>query len=217
MSIKILIAENHRMISDGLVELIKGIPEVKVTALAADGVQAVELANEHNPDVVIMDINMPRLNGIEAARRISAGYTGVKIIALSAHSDKRYVKGMLAAGASAYILKDNAFDDLKKAIRTVMNGQRYFSQEIMEIVMDDYINSMETDENRSYASLSTREREVFQLLVEGYDTGKISDLINVSKRTVSTHRTNVMKKLKCDSIAAMTKIAIREGVILLDE
>jgi DNA-binding NarL/FixJ family response regulator len=214
---KILIADNHVMVRDGLATLLKKSVDCEIVAVASDGRQAVRMAEEYAPDVIIMDVNMPDLNGIEAAGQIKALLPKTRIVALSAHADKRYVRGMLRAGAAAYILKDNAFDDLVVAIRKVLQGRRHFSQKVVDIALDDYADTLGHKDDALCSRLTDREREVFQLLAEGKTADDISRRLHVSTRTVSTHKTNLMKKLGCTSLAELTMAAVREGLINPDE
>jgi DNA-binding NarL/FixJ family response regulator len=187
-----------------------------VVGEAENGRLAVRLAAELKPDVVVMDINMPELNGIEATRQIVAEHSGAKIIALSMYSDKRYVVGMLKAGVSGYLLKNCAFDELVAAISAVMNNQNYMSQKIAGTVMKEYASILEASDSSPAAQLSAREREVLQLIAEGMKTKDIADRIHVSIKTVETHRQQIMRKLNVTSVAELTKIALREGLTSLD-
>lgn len=216
MTTKILIADNHIMVRDGLASMLKKGTDCQIVALASDGHEAVSLAMEHQPDVIVMDVNMSGLNGIEATAQIKEIMPKARIVALSAHADKRYVRGMLKAGAAAYILKDNAFDDLVTAIKKVMQGRRHFSSKVIDIAMDDYASSLEQNTDAICSKLTDREREVFQLLAEGQNAGAISARLHVSTRTVSTHKCNIMKKLGCNSVAELTMVAVRDGIINMD-
>jgi len=216
MTIKILLADDHKITRAGLKALLENQKNMTVVGEAENGRLAVRLAGELKPDVVVMDINMPELNGIEATRQIVAELPGTKIIALSMYSDKRYVVGMLKAGVSGYLLKNCAFDELVAAISAVMNNQNYMSQKIAGTVMKEYANILETSDNSPASHLSTREREVLQLIAEGMKTKDIADRIHVSIKTVETHRQQIMRKLNVTSIAELTKIALREGLTSLD-
>ncbi|MFQ5585073.1 MAG: LuxR C-terminal-related transcriptional regulator, partial [Calditrichia bacterium] len=164
----------------------------------------------------IMDISMPDLNGIDATRQILADAPGVKIIALSMHSDHRFVTGILGAGACGYLLKDCAFEELERAVRTVTENKIYLSSGITKIVVEDYLNRIKKSRNLSINILSPREREVLQLLAEGKNNRQISSHLNLSVKTVESHRRQIMKKLKINTIAGLTKYAIREGLTSLD-
>ena len=185
---------------------------IVVLGEAKDGRMIERLARELAPDVIIMDVAMPDLNGIEATRQIVAELPGVKIIALSMHDDRRFVLNMLKAGAAGYMLKDSAFTDLIKGIRVVMSGKTYLSQELTDIVVKDYVSSSQPEESSAFQMLSPREREVLQLIAEGKTSAKISESLHISVKTVETHRQKIMDKLKTRSVAELTKYAIREGL-----
>ena len=216
MTIKILLADDHKITRDGLKALLENQKNMTVVGEADNGRRAVRLAAELKPDVVVMDINMPELNGIEATRQIVAELPGTRIIALSMYSDKRYVVGMLKAGVSGYLLKNCAFDELVAAISSVMNSQNYMSQKIAGTVMKEYATILEASDSSPASLLSAREREVLQLIAEGMKTKDIADRIHVSVKTVETHRQQIMRKLNVTSIAELTKIALREGLTSLD-
>lgn len=213
---KVIIADDHKIIRDGLKSLISQHSDLQVVAEAGDGRRAVELVRELRPDVVIMDVNMPELNGIDATRQIVAEFPDTRVIALSMHSDRRFVNAMLKAGASGYLLKDCAFEEIIRAVKAVLNGQMYLSATITSQVVDDLITK-KTDEGESMlVVLSDREREVLQLLAEGNSTKEIASTMNISVKTIESHRKNIMDKLDLRSVAALTKFAIREGLTSLD-
>lgn len=216
MSIRVIVADDHKIVRDGLCALLAQQPDMEVVAEAADGHTVVQLARNLSPDVVIMDITMPDLNGIEATQQIVAQMSGVKVIALSIHADRQFVAGMLTAGASGYLLKNCAFEELRQAIRTVMAGQLYLSPGIAGIVVKDYTQYMVTSGVREVAVLTVREREVLQLLAEGKSTNQIAARLNVSVKTVEAHRHNIMEKLNLYNVAALTKYAIRAGLTSLE-
>ena len=207
---RILIADDHKILREGLRTLVESKPGYKVVAEAEDGLMAVELATKLVPDVIIMDITMPGLGGIEATRRISKENSAIKIIALSMHSDKRFVAEMLNAGASGYLLKDCAFEEVADAIETVLQKQIYISPGIKQFMVSD-VQSLE-----EYSPLSSREREVLQLVSEGKSTKDIADCLHVSVKTIEKHREHIMKKLKIFSIAELTKYALRFGISNLE-
>jgi DNA-binding NarL/FixJ family response regulator len=190
---------------------------MEVVEEAQDGITAVRLAEKLHPDIVIMDIGMPDLNGIEAARQIISRVKGIKVIALSMHSDKRFVLEMLKAGASGYLLKDCAFEELIDAIRTVRNGQIYLSNRVAGVVVDEYLHNRPASEVSAYNLLSAREREVLQLLAEGNSTKSIAVSLKVSTKTIETHRQQIMEKLNLHSVAELTKYAVKEGLTSLDQ
>jgi len=212
MSIKILIADDHQIMREGLRTMLEKEHDLLVVGEAEDGRMTHRLARELAPDVIIMDVAMPDLNGIEATRQIVADLPTVKIIALSMHDDRRFVLNMLKAGAAGYMLKDCAFKDLSKAIRMVMANKTYLSDEIAGIVVKDYLASSTPSGSSAFQLLSPREREVLQLIAEGKTSALIADSLHISVKTVETHRQQIMVKLKIRSIAELTKYAIREGL-----
>ncbi len=215
MSIRVLLVDDHKIIREGLRALIENQSDMQVIAESPDGRTAVQLAQQLSPDVVIMDIAMPDLNGVEATRQIIASSSSVKVIALSMRSDRRFVAEMLKAGASGYLLKDCAFEDLVRAIRAVIEDQTYLSPGVADVVVEDYIHRLSETDISAFSILSAREREVLQLLAEGGTTNEISLHLHVSVKTIETHRRNIMKKLDIYSMAELTKYAIREGLTSL--
>jgi DNA-binding NarL/FixJ family response regulator len=212
MSIKVLIADDHQIMREGLRALLEKEIDIKVLGEAEDGRMIQRMAREMRPDVIIMDVAMPDLNGIEATRQIAAELPGVKIIALSMHDDRRFVLNMLKAGAAGYMLKDCAFKDLAKAIRVVMSHKTFLSPEVADIVVKDYLAASQPAESSAFNLLSPREREVLQLIAEGKTSALIGESLHISIKTVETHRQQIMVKLKIKSIAELTKYAIREGL-----
>ena len=217
MSIKIILADDHNIVRQGLRSLIEGESDFEVVGEADNGRQAVGLAAELAPDLVIMDVSMPDLNGIEATHQITRNHAGVKVMALSMHSDKRFVAGILKAGAAGYLLKDCAFEEMAGAIRAVAKGGTYLSPGVAASVIQDYVRRLDMSEQSTVDSLTPREREVLQLLAEGSSTKEIAAGLNLSVKTVETHRRQVMEKLDLHSIAELTKYAIREGLTTLDK
>ena len=215
MSIKILLADDHRLVRQGLRSLIEKGCGMEVVAEAENGREAVRLAREEEPDVIIMDIDMPDLNGMEATRQVIAVLPRVRVIALSMHSDKRFVRGMLEAGAAGFLLKDCAFEELDIAIRTVAANKPYLSPGISGVVIQDYLGRGASDKLSAPSLLTPREREVLQLYAEGGTTREIADRLCVSVKTVETHRQRIMEKLEIRSIAELTKYAVREGLTSL--
>jgi DNA-binding NarL/FixJ family response regulator len=216
MTIKIIIADDHRIIQDSLKPMIERQHDIEVVALADTGRKAVQLTQELKPDLVIMDISMPDLNGVEATIQIVSQCPEVKIIALSMNADRQYVKKMLAAGVSAYLTKDCSLDELIEAIRIVVAGKKYLSPEISSIVIEESLAKSSTKGSSASSELTLREREVLQLLAEGKSVNEIADMLSLSIKTVHTHRTHIMDKLNIHSIAKLTKYAITIGLTSLD-
>ncbi|MHC4060758.1 MAG: response regulator, partial [Planctomycetota bacterium] len=211
MSIKIILADDHKITRQGLCSLLDKQPDMEVVAEAEEGRTAVRLALELAPDVIIMDVSMPDLNGIEAARKIRAECPEVKIIALSMHSDSMFVTEMLKSGAAGYLLKDCAFEELERATRAVMAGKTYLSPAISGVVVNDYLQRLSKADFSDTEALTGREREVLQLLAEGKSTKQIALKLHISAKTVETHRRQIMDKLDIHSVAELTKYAIRKG------
>jgi len=210
---RILIADDHGIVRDGLRALIEKQPDMEVVGEAEDGQMAVELAEELLPDVVIMDITMPNLNGIEATRQIVEEMPGVKVIALSIHSDRHFVVDMLKAGVSGYVLKACLSDDLIRAIRTVMTADEiYLSPRIASIVVDDYVSAVPAEAGSISSVLTDRERKVTQLLSEGKSTKEIALQLHVSPKTIDANRRQIMNKLNIHNVAKLTKYAIQHGL-----
>ena len=216
MSIRILLADDHRMLRDGLRSILDQDSDAEVVAEADDGRIAVQLCAELKPDIVVMDIGMPALNGIEATRQISSEHPEVKVIALSMHCDRRYALQMLDAGASGYVLKQAACGELLRAIRIVSEGQYYLSPQITGIVIESYVGRLPVKGASKVAALSSREREVLQLLAEGKTSRQIATALHMSGKTADTHRRNIMRRLDLHTIADLTKFAVREGLTALE-
>ena len=215
MSIRIVLADDHRITREGLLSMLNNEDGMDVVGEAENGREAVTLAQELLPDLVIMDVTMPDLNGIEATRMITSGAGEIDVIAISMYSDKQFVQGMIQAGASGYLLKDCAFEELLNAIRVVVSGNTYLSPAIAGIVVKDYLDKLSTDGSSASSILTTREREVLQLIAEGMSTKKIASHLGISIKTIETHRRQIMGKLGIFSIAELTKYAIREGLTSL--
>jgi len=212
MNFKVLLADDHKIVRDGFRTLLAKNAEIRVVGEAENGRTTVQLTKKLKPDIVIMDVAMPDLNGIEATRQIISECPDVKVIAVSMHSDRRFVSEMLKAGASAYLSKDYAFDELETAIRTVISNKIYLSPDISGVLVDNYVRQTPNPDSSAFSLLSQREREVVQLLAEGKTAKEIADELNVSVKTVETHRTNIMGKLNIHRLAELTKYAIREGL-----
>jgi len=209
MSTRVLLADDHEIFVEGLASLLKGEPHIEVVGMVTDANQAVREVREQQPDVVIMDLAMPDMSGIEATQLISTERPTVKVLCLSMHADRGYVIGALDAGASGYVLKDSAKKELLDAIRAVVAGQVYLSPAVAGMVVDAAKSSAATP---ALNLLTERERQITALLAKGRSTKEIADLLHLSVKTVGTHRSHVMAKLDIHSIAELTKFAIREGL-----
>lgn len=216
MTIKVLLADDHKIVREGLRSLLEKERDIDVIAMAENGRMSVQLAGELRPDVAVIDIAMPEMNGIEAIRRISRENPAVMVLALSMHSARRFVVEALAAGAKGYLLKDCAAEDLVRAIRTVAGNETYLSPKIAEVIVKDYMKRLPESAPAADSLLSTREREVLQLIAEGQNTKQIAFTLTVSIKTVETHRRQIMHKLNLHSVAELTRFAIREGLTPLD-
>jgi DNA-binding NarL/FixJ family response regulator len=216
MSIRILLADDHKIMIEGLRALLEKQPDMEVIADAEDGQTAVQVAQKLKPDVAIIDITLPALNGIEVTRIISALVPGIKVIGFSMHSNRRYVIEILKAGALGYVLKECAFEELVQAIRAVLANRTYLSPKIADIVIKEYVGLSPKTEFSVYSILTSRERQVLQLLAEGKTTKKTASRLYVSIKTVETHRQRIMDKLNLHTVAELTKYAIREGLTSLE-
>ena len=216
MSTRILLADDHKITRQGLRSLLEKQKDMEVIAEADNGRTAVQLAVEMAPDIIIMDVTMPDLNGVEATKQILAKSPDIKIIALSMHSDALFVTEMLKSGAAGYLLKDCAFEELTRAIRTVIEGKVYLSPAISGVVIDDYLQRLSRADSSDVEVLSDREREVLQLMAEGNSTKQIAVKLHISIKTVETHRRQIMQKLDIHTVAELTKYAIRKGLTSLE-
>jgi len=213
-TINIFLADDHTIVRQGLAKLIEAEPNFKVIGEAQNGRQAVSQVERLNPDIVIMDIAMPLLNGIEATRQIKKLCPQTKVIILSMHSHDRYISELISIGASGYLLKDSTGAEIIKAISAAMKGDVYLSPSISRRVVEDYLTLKKTSSREDlYTKLSNREREVFQMIAEGHSTKEISDILCVSPSTVKTHRANIMEKLQIDNISQLIQFAIRLGIV----
>ncbi len=217
MTIRILLADDHIITRQGLRSLLDNQSDMEVVGDAENGRTAVELSDELEPDIVIMDVSMPDLNGIEATRQIISQSPNIKIIALSMHSDSLYVSEMLKSGASGYLLKDCAFEELTEAIRIVTSDKTYLSPSISGVVIDDYLHRLSKTDVSDPDVLTDRERQILQPIAEGKTTKQIALQLHISTKTVETHRRQIMNKLNLHSVAELTKYAIRKGLTALDK
>lgn len=213
MSIKIIIADDHQLFREGIVKLLSNDADIEIIAQAENGEEAYNKVKEHRPDLVLMDIGMPVLNGIEATKAIVSEFADIKILALSMHAEKDYIKDVLDAGASAYVLKNSTYTQLIEAIKSVYEGKRYLSEEVTEIVLQDYLKKADSIDLKSL--LSNREMEVFTLFAEGKSSREISEILFISIKTVGTHKQHILKKLNLKTNADMVKFALKEGLISL--
>lgn len=216
MNHRIVIADDHRIVRQGLRSLVEKENDLEVVGMAANGRQALQMTRRLKPDVVIMDISMPDLNGIDATSQIVNEVPGVKVIALSMHSEKQLIDGMLRAGAAGYLLKESAFEELIKAIRIVCGGKKYLSPDVTDIVLRDYLNPSIDNDYPLTPSLTLREREVLQLIVEGCATKEVANRLSISIKTVESHRSRIMNKLGLHTVAELTKYAVRRGITSLE-
>ena len=213
-TIRILLADDHTVVRDGLRALLEKQPDMTVVAEAADGRESVRLAEEQAPDVVIMDIAMPNMNGIEATRRILAANPRTNVVMLSMHQDESYVLRSLKAGAKGYLLKDSLRSDVIEAVRTVAQGRSFLTRKVSKILQEDYIRLMERrGVEDSYDLLTDREREILQLVAEGKTNKEVATFLTISLTTVETHRTHILQKLGLHSIPDLILYAVRKGII----
>jgi two-component system, NarL family, response regulator NreC len=212
--IRIILADDHTIIRSGLRLLLEQQPDFKVVAEASDGREAVEFVSQHHPEVAVLDIGMPQLNGIEATRQIVSQQPDTKVVILSMHQDEGYVLKALKAGARAYILKNSAEADLIRAVRTVADGKSFFSPVISKMLLEDYVRQIRDKHvEDSYDLLTPREREVLQLLAEGRTNKEVANLLHLSVYTVDAHRGNILQKLNLHGVPEMVLYAVRKGII----
>jgi DNA-binding NarL/FixJ family response regulator len=217
MGIRIVLADDHRIVRDGLCALLAREKDIELIGQADDGLGAVRLARELRPDIVVTDVSMPGLNGVEATRRIRADEPSVRVLCLSVHAESRMVLAVLEAGASGYVLKDCSYDELALAIRKAMADQIHLSAELVGLVVKEVRSRGQPQLAGGTAALTPREREMVQLLSEGLSTQQIADRLHVSIKTVATHREHVMQKLDISSLAELTRYALCEGLSSLDQ
>ncbi len=212
--IRILIADDHTILRSGLRLLLEQQADLKVVAEANNGREAVELASRHRPEVAILDIGMPELNGIEATRQILAAEPSTQVVILSMHADEGYVLRALKAGARAYILKNSAESDLIRAVRSVADGKSFFSPVISKMLLEDYIRQIRDKQvEDSYDLLTPREREILQMLAEGKTNKEVANVLHLSVHTVDAHRGNILQKLNLHGVPEMILYAVRKGII----
>jgi len=216
MSISVVLADDHEIIRNGLRSLLEKETDIQVVGEAQDGRTAVRLAKDLNPDVIVMDVSMPDLNGIEATREISSRAPRTRVLGLSMHSDRRFVARMLQAGAAGYLLKECAYDEFVRAVRTVASGKTYLSPGVTDGIVEAFVRRPSAETPAAASVLTPRQREVLQLVAEGRATKQIAARLHVSTKTVDTHRHEIMTKLDLHSIAELTKFAVREGLTDLE-
>ncbi len=217
MSHTILIADDHQVLRSGLRVLFEKQDDMKVVAEASNGREAIELANQWVPDVALIDISMPDLNGVEASKRMLHDNPDIKIIALSMHKGAEFVEKMFLAGACGYLVKHGDFDEVIKAVRDVLDGDYYLSEQIENVSISNIFEQNRGQKKSGRSILTPREREILQLIAESKNTKQISQICNISVKTVETHRMHIMKKLGIDNLPGLTKYAIREGITTLED
>lgn len=217
MKIRVLLVDDHTMMREGLRSMLAGSNDIEVIGEASDGRTALDLVRTLLPDIVVMDVGMPELNGIETTRRIRAEFERVKVIALSTHRDQRYVHHMLEAGACGYVLKISAYEELIRAVRAASKGRTYLSPEIAGMVVERSTHPHAGGEVSAFSTLASREREVLQLVAEGKTSGEAAKEMHISIKTVETHRRNIANKLGLHGTAELTKYAVREGLTSVDD
>jgi two-component system response regulator NreC len=212
--IRVLLADDHTLMRRGLRLIVEQQPDLVVVGEAEDGRQAVALSASLKPNVSVLDIGMPNLNGIEAAKQITEGESGAAVVILSMHADETYILRALKAGARGYLLKDSAESDLVRAIRSVADGKSFFSPAVSKVLLEDYVKKLQrTGSEDSYDLLTPREREILQLIAEGKSNKEVANLLHLSVYTVETHRANIMEKLKLKSVPELILYAVRKGII----
>ena len=212
--IRVLLADDHTLMRRGLRLIVEQQPDLVVVGEAEDGRQAVALSASLKPDVAVLDIGMPNLNGIEGAKQITDGESGAAVVILSMHADETYILRALRAGARGYLLKDSAESDLVRAIRSVAEGKSFFSPAVSKVMLEDYVKKLQrTGSEDSYDLLTPREREILQLVAEGKSNKEVANLLHLSVYTVETHRANIMEKLKLKSVPELILYAVRKGII----
>ncbi len=215
MKIKVLVTDDHQLFREGLVNLLFSAPDIEVVAEAVDGKDAIKKVSHFKPDVLLIDIAMPNMNGIEATRELKEKMPEIKIIALSMHSEKQYVKGILEAGADGYLLKNCTYQQLTDAIKSVHAGKKYLSTDITTMIINGYLEPSKND-SEGISTLSKREKEIFILYAEGKSTREISEKLFISVKTVGTHKQHIFEKLNLKSNSDLIKYAIKKGLIQLD-
>ncbi len=216
MSIRIVLADDHTVFLSGLRSLLEKEPDLEVVAEVKDGREAVRVAHEKRPDLIVMDVSMPGMNGIEATREITTTLPRIKVLCLSMHSEEQFIAAVLEGGASGYLLKECALDELLLAIRTVMANQIFLGPTITTTVVQSYRAQRAAIQSSPFSLLTPREREVLQLIAEGHSTKDIAARLHLSIKTIDTHRHRIMDKLNIHSVAGLTKFAVRQGLTTVE-
>lgn len=210
MSIRILIADDHQLFREGIVNLLSASPQIEIVSQAENGEEAIEKAKKLRPAIVIMDLSLPIINGVDATRILYNELPDTRVLVLSMHADKYYIKAALEAGAYGYLYKNCTYNQLIEGINSIHQGKKYLSNEITEVLIRDYINKEDVQEHR--AKLSERELEILKLLANGKKTSEISDMLFISVKTVGTHKQHILEKLNLKSTADLVKYAIKKGI-----
>ncbi len=214
MSIKVLIADDNQLFREILAKLLKHASDIEIIAQAVDGLEVLDKVRQNQPDIVLMDIAMPNLNGIDTTVALIKQFPDIKIIALTAYDDKANIKGMLSAGASGYLLKSCKYDQLVDAIIQVNNGKKYISADVAEIIIQDYLGQ-DSPEKTRHPKLTERESEVLTLLAEGKTVREISEMLFISVKTVGSHKENIFEKLEFENMTQLIKFALKNGIVSL--
>jgi len=216
LSLRVLLVDDHRLMREGLRKILEDTPGIEVVGEAEDGLSALAAVAEVHPEVVVMDVGMGGMNGIDATQRLRTDHPRVRVVALSTHADKRYVRNMIRAGAAAYVLKESASEDLLRAVRAAANGEHYLSPQITGCLLESWTTPLVPESSSVYELLGAREREVLRLLAEGRTSKEIAAQLVLSIKTVETHRRNITQKVGLHSVAELTKYAVREGLTTLE-
>jgi DNA-binding NarL/FixJ family response regulator len=215
MAIRILITDDHQLFREGIMNLLAASPQIEIVGQAENGQEAIEKAKMLKPDIVIMDLTLPIINGVDATRILHKELPQTKVLVLSMHAEKNYIKEALEAGAFGYLFKDCTYDQLIDAINTVYQGKKYLSNKITEVLIQDYLNKEEENTDNDQ-DLSERESEILKLIADGKSTREIADLLFISVKTVGTHKQHILEKLNLKSTAGLIKYAIKKGIVGLD-